>query len=82
VLATRRPLTLSARLHLPPRPVDALATLVGKQPGYIALSCLKSKDGRRIRPVAQRKHVRAYRINPEVVEYFEGVLAVARRGPW
>jgi len=59
---------------------EGAETIIGKQPGYIASSFLKSKDGRRVVGYAQWRsedQVRAYRTKPEVAEYFKGVLALA-----
>jgi heme-degrading monooxygenase HmoA len=59
---------------------EGAETIIGKQPGYIASSFLKSKDGRRVVGYAQWQNeddVRAYRTRPEVAEYFKGVRALA-----
>jgi len=63
---------------------EGAETLMRKQPGYIAASVHKSRDGQRVIVYAQWRSpedVQAFRSRPELREYFTRVSALAQFEP-
>jgi hypothetical protein len=63
---------------------EGTETLMSKQPGYIAASFHKSRDGRRVVNYAQwrsPKDIEAFRTRPEIGEYFRRVRDLAQFEP-
>jgi len=63
---------------------EGTETLMSEQPGYIAASFHRSKDGRRVVTYAQwrsPKDIEALRTRPEIGEYFKRVRGLAQSEP-
>ena len=60
---------------------EGTKSLFSRQPGYISASFHKSKDGRRVINYGQwrsPKDIEAFRMNPELAEYFTRVRELAQ----